>query len=295
MERDGITHSVTRGGFISPFGYACINTDGAAYGSVSGCRTYAIKRELADQYLVQAAAKNGASLFENVEVIATRFIPLEVTSDRDDEEKIQRGDTDADGYWSVTTKNTVTLEERTYTTRMVLVCDGSTSYTAQRLQLVPKTALPEAECSTGYIANHTWQSADGVMLFNRAVLPGYSALFRHANGDVYLGMYFECCFCISMICSFVDHLLLSEFQLLLLFLNLGTYILPGGKATSRCIPQFETELAERHPYVHDALGHGLEYSKRRTVAPIRLGGVPRCYAKQLLLVGDAAGHVSGSR
>jgi hypothetical protein len=27
------------------------------------------------------------------------------------------------------------------------------------------------------------------------------------------------------------------------------------------------------------------------VAPIRCGGVPKSYSKQLLLVGDAAGHV----
>jgi hypothetical protein len=36
MEEDGIVHPVKRGGFISPFGYQCINTDGDAYGSVTG-------------------------------------------------------------------------------------------------------------------------------------------------------------------------------------------------------------------------------------------------------------------
>lgn len=31
--------------------------------------------------------------------------------------------------------------------------------------------------------------------------------------------------------------------------------------------------------------------EKRVVAPIRCGGVPQSYSKQLLLVGDAAGHV----
>jgi hypothetical protein len=31
--------------------------------------------------------------------------------------------------------------------------------------------------------------------------------------------------------------------------------------------------------------------EKRIVAPIRCGGVPKSYSKQLLLVGDAAGHV----
>lgn len=64
MEADGVARAVQRGGFISPFGYECINTDGDSYGSVTGCRTYAMKRELADEYLVRAAAKQGANLHE---------------------------------------------------------------------------------------------------------------------------------------------------------------------------------------------------------------------------------------
>lgn len=64
MEKDGVARAVQRGGFISPFGFECINTDGQCYGSVTGCRTYAMKRELADEYLVRAAAKQGAILHE---------------------------------------------------------------------------------------------------------------------------------------------------------------------------------------------------------------------------------------
>jgi flavin-dependent dehydrogenase len=34
-----------------------------------------------------------------------------------------------------------------------------------------------------------------------------------------------------------------------------------------------------------------EYEEKRVVAPIRLGGIPQSFARQLLLIGDAAGHV----
>lgn len=95
------------------------------------------------------------------------------------------------------------------------------------------------------------------MLFNKSMLPGYSALFRHYNNDLYL----------------------------------GTYVLPGGKATSRSIAPFEGELIQQHPYVKAALGNSYKHVERRVVAPIRTGGVDRSYADQCLLVGDAAGHV----
>jgi len=94
------------------------------------------------------------------------------------------------------------------------------------------------------------------MIFNKSILPGYSALFRHFDSTVYL----------------------------------GTYILPGGKATSRSIKDFEEELIVQHPYVNSALG-SYKVHEKRIVAPIRCGGVQKSYAKQLFLVGDAAGHV----
>ena len=101
------------------------------------------------------------------------------------------------------------------------------------------------------------QEADGVMVFNKSMLPGYSALFRHYNNDLYL----------------------------------GTYVLPGGGATSRSIAPFEKELVVQHPYVKAALGKSYKNVERRVVAPIRTGGVDRSYTDQCLLVGDAAGHV----
>lgn len=239
MEKDGIAHPVKRGGLISPFGYDCINTDGDAYGSVTGCKTYAIKREIADEYLVRAAANVGANLFEGVEITNASF-------------------NSAENFWTVSTKSEdSSVKTKDFSCRMLLVCDGSTSYLAQKLGIIPNGSQPEAVSSTCYIKDAQWKDADGVMLFNKSTLPGYSALFRHYNGDVYL----------------------------------GTYILPGGKATSRSIAPFEVEAIERHPYIKEALGDRYSWVKKRTVAPIRIGGVSKPYGQQLLLVGDAAGHV----
>ena len=145
------------------------------------------------------------------------------------------------------------------TAKILLICDGSTSYLAQKLGIIPKGSQPAAVCSHAYVkgGTHKWDDADGVMIFNRAVLPGYSALFRHYNDDMYL----------------------------------GTYILPGGKATSRAIAPFEEDAVEQHPYIKEAFGNSYSWEEKRVVAPIRCGGVERSYDKQLLLVGDAAGHV----
>ena len=40
---------------------------------------------------------------------------------------------------------------------------------------------------------------------------------------------------------------------------LGTYILPGGLATSRAIAPFEAEAIECHPYIRDAFGDNYQW------------------------------------
>ncbi len=67
--------------------------------------------------------------------------------------------------------------------------------------MIPK-GQSEATCSHAYVkgGTHNWEEADGVMIFNKSVLPGYSALFRHYNDDMYLGKQMKhCLFCY---CSF---------------------------------------------------------------------------------------------
>jgi menaquinone-9 beta-reductase len=172
MEADNIARPVKRGGLISPFGYKCINTDGSNYGSVTGCKTYAIKRYIADEYLVRAAAAlPSVHLFEETEVSDVEYEPS--TSP------------DYPGCYKASTKS---LAHPTLTGTMCLICDGSTSYLAQKLGVIPKSQ-PEAVSSHAYVkaGTHNWKEADGVMIFNKSTLPGYSALFRHYNDDMYLG------------------------------------------------------------------------------------------------------------
>lgn len=245
MEDDGITNSVRRGGLISPFGYECINTDGSSYGSVTGCKTYAIKRQIADEYLVRAAsAESSVDLFENHEAINAKFI-----------------DHGTNSFWEVTINLTGEdkKNEKVLKTKMLLICDGAKSYLAKKLGILPMESKPESVSSHSYIKGktHEWKDADGVMIFNRSMLPGYTALFRHYNNDMYL----------------------------------GTYILPGGKATSRSIADFEKEAIERHPYIRYAFGKKYQWEEKRVVEAIRMGGIPKSYGQQLLIVGDAAGHV----
>eukprot|EP01038_Epipyxis_sp_PR26KG_P014742 gene14742-19816_t len=242
MEKDGIVHQVKRGGFISPFGYQCINSDGnSKYGEVTGCKTYAIKRFIADEYIVKAAAAQpDCHLYENSEITNAEFVSNK-------------------NHWLVTVQKEKDSSEIKFKTKLLFICDGSLSYLGQKLGIIPSGSQPEAVCSHAYVkgGSHAWESADGVMIFNKSMLPGYSALFKHYDGDMYL----------------------------------GTYILPGGKATSRSIAPFENDVIEQHPYIKDAFGNKYLWNERRIVAPIRLGGIPKSYDQQLLIIGDAAGHV----
>jgi flavin-dependent dehydrogenase len=132
MESDGIARPVKRGGFISPFGYKCINTDGDAYGSVTGCKTYAIKRYIADEYLVKAAAALPTVHFLSLtEVTDLTFVEGATSADG------QSGRAGAPkGMWIAATKTTGTGAPVTLSGIMCLICDGSTSYLAQKVRSV---------------------------------------------------------------------------------------------------------------------------------------------------------------
>jgi menaquinone-9 beta-reductase len=178
MEADQIVRPVQRGGFISPFGYRCINTDGSSYGSVTGCKTYAIKRNIADEYLVKAAVEfPSVKLFENTKVIDLEFISSSFSGSDPKGSPL--------GYYRAKTESS---EIPALSGTMCLICDGSTSYLAQKMGIIPKSEA-EAVCSHCYVkgGTHQWTEADGVMVFNKSTLPGYSALFRHYNDDMYFG------------------------------------------------------------------------------------------------------------
>ena len=251
IEEKGLCRPVQRGGFISPFGHECINQE-TSYGSSQAVRTYAIKRVIADEYLARAAVKAGAQLWEECEAI----VPS-IAFDKEQE------------CWRVPCRKGQEHDDAVILTGRVLVAaDGATSYLARHLGLV--TTVADATCSHRYVegGTHNFTHADGVMFFNRSILPGYSAIFRHYNNDMYL----------------------------------GTYILPGGNATSRCLTAFEKELVDRHPYVRKAFGSksvsettwrvdsSVGETGRLQSAPIRCGGEKCTYGNHLLVIGDAAGQ-----
>ena len=126
MEADGITNPVKRGGFISPYGYKCINTDGDSYGSVTGCKTYAIKRYIADEYIVKAATSwSNVDYFPSTEVTDVTFLANASSADGSDIDRIGA----PAGIWHATTATPLTLNGI-----ICLVCDGSTSYLAQKVR-----------------------------------------------------------------------------------------------------------------------------------------------------------------
>ena len=101
---------------------------------------------------------------------------------------------------------------------------------------------------------------DGVMFYTSSVLPGYAAIFRHYNDDLYLGI----------------------------------YILPGGKATARDIPKLEESIV-KSTNLKKLLGDDYEWRDKLKIAPLRLFGDNKnkniSYDEQVIIVGDAAGLI----
>lgn len=237
IERDKVYKSVERGGFISPFGYECI---GGPYGSTSKIHTYAIKRSICDEYIARKAAEVGATLRENVDVTKVEYDTQKKHWRVICRSESDHHDHDDNENGSKNRSNGDDDDERcVLKSRMVIVADGSNSKIGTALGLIK--GQPEAQCSQRYMLGVSeFATADGVMYFNKSSLPGYSATFRHFDDDIYL----------------------------------GTYILPGGKATSRVIPHLEQALLEEHPFFRaTAPSDHLSFNGRIKVAPIRIGSI----------------------
>uniref|UniRef100_A0A6A7G5B6 Geranylgeranyl reductase n=1 Tax=Hirondellea gigas TaxID=1518452 RepID=A0A6A7G5B6_9CRUS len=229
LQRKGLVREVARGGFVSPFGYSCV---GGPYGSVSKCRTFAIKRMICDEAIAMRAREVGANLIEETEVFSCNF--------------------DANrGFWTLKTS-----DKRIFCCRMLVLADGSNSRLAHTLNIV--TEQPTAICTRHYIESDTHDCTDdGVMFYTPSVLPGYSAIFRHYNNDLYL----------------------------------GTYLLPGSKVEHRHLSRLEAEIVTSYDPVRKALGKSFKWKDLMKTAPLRIGGVDKSYADNLIIVGDAAGQV----
>lgn len=216
----------TSGGFVSPSGIECLSdsTENPKGTPLS------VKRIIMDERIVRAAQLAGADLVEEAAVDKVRF-------------------DDRSGTW------TAEAGSRRFTARTLVLADGAHSKLARSLGIVQGS--PSAICSRSFIegGTHAFET-DGICYMERALLPGYAAIFRHPNDE----------------------------------LNFCTYIIPGGKAVPSDLNAMHHDLLDKNAVLRRHLGSGYEIEPMKG-AWLRLGGVPKSYADHLLIIGDAAGHI----
>jgi len=155
-----------------------------------------------------------------------------------------------DGLWNVRCANGALFRGR-----VLVAADGAQSLLARRLGVI--TEAPSGFASRQYVKGGTHNfRADGVLFYPTYVLPGYVALFRHYNDDI----------------------------------DLGCYVIPGGRAKGKDLPRIYAEQMQSDPLVRAVLGPKAEFLEPMQMAPLRLGGVDKSHGRQLLVVGDAAGQ-----
>jgi len=149
---------------------------------------------------------------------------------------------------------TVFSGRRQFKARCLVLADGAHSKLARSLGIVKDN--PQAICSRSFIDGGTHHfETDGVCYMERDLLPGYAAIFRHPNDE----------------------------------LNYCAYIIPGGKAVPSDLKTIHHGLLE-NPIIRRHLGGNYTIEPMRG-AWLRLGGIPESYADNLLIIGDAAGHI----
>ncbi|XP_011671616.2 conditioned medium factor receptor 1 [Strongylocentrotus purpuratus] len=225
-------HVADSGGLVSPGGLSYIGESLEIMGDVPAA--IACKRLHLDNAIAMAAKKAGADLKENSSVSAA-------TLDK------------STGLWTLFLEGGV---QQTYQARVLACCDGAPSALATKLGIV--RTPPQGSCSRAYVEPGTHKfKADGVVIYNKDMLPGYSALFRHPNDE----------------------------------LNYCVYIIPGNPQVGNDdLPYWHDNIMKNDPYVSRALGDKAKV-ERMKVASLRFGGVPRSYGNQVILVGDSAGMI----
>ncbi|WAR02684.1 CMFB-like protein [Mya arenaria] len=229
--KEGKAYVSDNGGLVSPSGLSFIGKSKEGYGDVPAA--LACKRILLDEAIAKAAKRMGADLKEEQPVDTAEF-------------------NEDDGLWEVN----IADSDIAYEARVLLCCDGAPSRLAMKLGLVTKP--PDSTCSRAYVDGGTHKfKADGVVFYNRDLMPGYAALFRHPN-DV---------------------------------LNFCCYIIPGNpKCTQEDLPYWHNHLMTKDPNISRALGKDFKI-ERMKAASLRLGGEKVSYARHCLVVGDAAGMI----
>ncbi|XP_071488235.1 conditioned medium factor receptor 1-like [Diadema antillarum] len=224
-------HVADSGGLVSPGGLSFIGQSLEIMGDIPAA--IACKRLHLDNAIAMAAKKAGADLKEESAVSDANL----------DKES---------GLW------TLSLEEgkEKYKARVLACCDGAPSTMGTKLGII--TTPPQGSCSRSYVEPGTHRfKADGVVFYNKDMLPGYSALFRHPNNE----------------------------------LNYCVYVIPGNpEVRNEDLPYWHDHIMKDDPYVSKALGDNFKIEKMR-VASLRFGGVPRSYDDQVILVGDSAGMI----
>ena len=144
---------------------------------------------------------------------------------------------------------------RRFTGRCLIAADGAKSKIARALGVVSSGANSAASRQYFKGGTHNFKS-DGVLLYPPYAIPGYVAFFRHSNGDI----------------------------------DLGCYLLPGGRVPPTQLKALLQTEVVRDPFVREALGDRAEPLEPAGISPLRLGGEPRSHGECFLAVGDAAGQ-----
>jgi flavin-dependent dehydrogenase len=139
--------------------------------------------------------------------------------------------------------------------RLLLVCDGAPSRIGRDMGII-KTA-PDGVCSRAFIkpGTHNFKQ-DGVVFYPPSLLPGYCSLMMHANNEL--------AFC--------------------------AYVIPGGDAKVDDLPRLHKDIHTKDPFVTRMMGPNAKLEPMKS-ATLRLGGVPKSFDEQMLIVGDAAGFI----
>jgi len=146
-------HFADAGGFVSPKGISYI---GACKEKLGQAACAAVKRINLDARMAKAAAKAGAQLKEEFEVVDAAF--------------------DADkGLWTVVSSTGATVKGR-----QLVVADGATSKLATKLGYC--TEPPRGVCTRAFVEGGTHNTNfDGVCFYPKWSLPGYAAPQRRAQ------------------------------------------------------------------------------------------------------------------
>ncbi|KAL6080189.1 Conditioned medium factor receptor 1 [Balamuthia mandrillaris] len=230
--KENKAHVADSGGLVSPGGISYVGRSHEQLGDIPAA--IAIKRLLLDEAIARRAQEVGADLRENSNVVDAKFDPKA-------------------GLWSVF------LEGQTapaYKARVLVCADGAPSRLGTQMGLIKRP--PNGTCSRAFVEGGTHKfKADGVVFYNKGLLPGYAALFRHPNDE----------------------------------LNYCCYIIPGNpKVTNDDLAYWHEYLLTSDVNVSRALGKNYKI-ERMKAASLRLGGEPVSSSEHLLLIGDAAGMI----